>query len=935
MRLTIVLILMLSAPARYLYGHSAIGRADSSLSLIYKGSDCFVMGDYIRAEEYFKQALDVRVGLHGENHLLVAHALNNLGVVDMKTWNYDAALVKLKKAEEIYIKNSQPTELAVNYSNIGMLYLSKGEFTVSEYYLNKALDILKSKHDEYSQQSRCEIYLRYAILEAYRKNYKKSIELGNHVIINHTSKIEHSTLHNFYTNISISFLQENLPDSAYKYIQQSLLLVKKSGRLPINYAAESYISMAKYYIYISEKEKALEYLKMTQDIYDSIKIDSSYYYDLYLEYAGLYEKLSEYGNALKYYQHALGFLSGRNLQGTFGTPPAGEIIEPVNGILLLKNKAGLLHKWYLKDKNTKLLEYALEALQVAARLIDNARNGYLTFESKLSIAENETPIYKLGTWCSHQLFKNSNNQKFLETAFFFADKSKSSILEAALREEKAKHFAGIPDSLLVKEQNLKREIAFYTEQVYEEQRRVNADTNKLGIWNNYLFRFTQEQESLNKKLEKDFPDYFRLKYSDNSATIKNIQQLLDRNTTLLEYSISDTLVYIFVISKKHAEVYTAHPDSNFFKHAAGFIDHLRNFSMVEQGKDFFEKYQQLSGHVFDVVFRPLVNCRLNENIIIVPDEILSYMPFEALTFPVNDKKPGSYADMHFLFHDYSFSYSYSSSLLTEIHKMRNRSVFNKLVAFAPEYPLQKNTSGSANALPARYNYRSNLAPLPFAADEAALVSSLTYGRNITGKEATEKRFLEIAPFYDIIHLAMHTIIDDNNPLFSKLVFYSGKKNSDEGLLTTNEIFGLRLKARLTVLSSCSTGEGEYRRGEGVLSLARGFFYAGCPSLVMTLWKVEDESGLTLMRYFYKYLRKGHSKPMALRMAKAEYLKTVPEEKQHPFYWSGYICIGNTAPLYYSRWQYIISVLALFLIYKLLRKLAGRRTRKKSLKDPAV
>jgi CHAT domain-containing protein len=180
---------------------------------------------------------------------------------------------------------------------------------------------------------------------------------------------------------------------------------------------------------------------------------------------------------------------------------------------------------------------------------------------------------------------------------------------------------------------------------------------------------------------------------------------------------------------------------------------------------------------------------------------------------------------------------------------------------------------------------------------------------------------------------MHTVIDDNNPLYSKLVFYSDSAYSDDGLLTTNEIFGLKLKASLAVLSSCSSGEGEFKRGEGVLSLARGFFYAGCPSLIMTLWKVEDESGLTLMKYFYKYLRKGYSKPKALQKAKIEYLKTVPQEKQNPFYWSAYISIGNPSAIYYPQWLKILPFTILILIFYFFYKL--RKRKKVKLNEPAV
>jgi CHAT domain-containing protein len=218
--------------------------------------------------------------------------------------------------------------------------------------------------------------------------------------------------------------------------------------------------------------------------------------------------------------------------------------------------------------------------------------------------------------------------------------------------------------------------------------------------------------------------------------------------------------------------------------------------------------------------------------------------------------------------------------------------------------------------------------LPFANKEAILIGRLTKGKVVLAQDATEEEFISEAGNFDILHLATHTIIDDNNPLYSMLVFYDTNYASNKGLLTTNEIFGLKLNASMTVLSSCSSGEGEYQKGEGVLSLARGFFYAGCPSLIMTLWKIEDESGLKLMNYYYKYLIKGYSKSRALQKAKLKYLKTVPNEKKHPFYWSAYICIGNPSPIYYSKSLFFTTVVAFVLLSAIIIKKLQRNKRKK-------
>jgi CHAT domain-containing protein len=176
---------------------------------------------------------------------------------------------------------------------------------------------------------------------------------------------------------------------------------------------------------------------------------------------------------------------------------------------------------------------------------------------------------------------------------------------------------------------------------------------------------------------------------------------------------------------------------------------------------------------------------------------------------------------------------------------------------------------------------------------------------------------------------MHTVIDNKDPMYSKLVFTQNNDSVNDGLLNTSEIFGLKLKAKMVVLSACSTGDGGYSKGEGVVSLARGFVYAGCPSLLMTLWEVEDQSSVTLMKNFYINLLKGDSKSLALRAAKIKFIKESKAENSHPFFWSSFVLMGNTDPIYYSVWVIVIpSGLVLILIFTfIVRKLILKRKEK--------
>ena len=134
---------------------------------------------------------------------------------------------------------------------------------------------------------------------------------------------------------------------------------------------------------------------------------------------------------------------------------------------------------------------------------------------------------------------------------------------------------------------------------------------------------------------------------------------------------------------------------------------------------------------------------------------------------------------------------------------------------------------------------------------------------------------------------------------------------------------MKMNAQMAVLSSCSSGFGKMKKGEGMMSLARGFIYAGCPSIVMTLWQVTDKSSSEMMTSFYKYLKKGRSKQEAMRLAKIDFLSKADDLTSNPYFWSGFVVLGDNSPIYrktgYIYWIAIIAVFLGILIYFQYRK----------------
>ena len=132
------------------------------------------------------------------------------------------------------------------------------------------------------------------------------------------------------------------------------------------------------------------------------------------------------------------------------------------------------------------------------------------------------------------------------------------------------------------------------------------------------------------------------------------------------------------------------------------------------------------------------------------------------------------------------------------------------------------------------------------------------------KSWSEALFKGEAQNYRILHLATHFLSDDRQPLYSKLALAPAEGSDEDGYLQVYEVLNTKLRAELVVLSACNTGLGRLQRGEGLLGATRAFLYAGVPSMVVSLWSVEDRAAAQIMERFYVHLKEGSDKREALR-----------------------------------------------------------------------
>jgi len=466
----------------------------------------------------------------------------------------------------------------------------------------------------------------------------------------------------------------------------------------------------------------------------------------------------------------------------------------------------------------------------------------------------------------------------------------------------------VPDTILDELHGIRSQLSSYMDMISEEEVSEYRDSLKLAGLYEELYSLKEKETEFISGLESEYPEYYRLKYDSKVAEPETIMKQIGRKERLIEYFISDSSLITFVISKHDFFVMEQPVDSAFFRQ----MESVRSFCTVSevsrQERAGFEEFNTASAGLYDLLIKP---CRVHkgEQLIIIPDASMNYLPFDVLLAErIDDDR--DFKDFPFLIREHPLLYSYSSTLYLDQSSSTARSR-GKVLAMAPVY--DSRGSNDTDTATVRNNSWDQLGTLMATRDEIAGIQSLVGGDTISGIEASEYRFKSSVQDYRILHLAMHALLDDEDPLYSKLIFANNNEGGEDGVLHAHEIYHLDLNASMVVLSACHTGAGMVRMGEGIMSLARAFYYSGTPNVVMSLWTVGDTSGKNLMIDFYEKLSKGQSKGKAMQEAKIRYLDSAEPVRQEPYYWSAYIITGDPSPVFHSRRRWLIPVLLILFI----------------------
>ncbi|MCH2194460.1 CHAT domain-containing protein [Kordia sp.] len=396
------------------------------------------------------------------------------------------------------------------------------------------------------------------------------------------------------------------------------------------------------------------------------------------------------------------------------------------------------------------------------------------------------------------------------------------------------------------------------------------------------------QELINNHLiftNKKFPNLELL--SSKKFDIETLQRNLRDNELVLKYFILNTKIAIFSISANdiHWEIKSWTADE--IELGETLINSIRD-----------RKYDAKTAALLGEKLLPTIDPEFTK-IIINPDGELYRIPFEILQL-----------ENKFFIETHEIRYT-SNLGFTHFENNSQPTTKGLLAIYAPNYP-------ETEAMVAT---RSDASFLKGAKKEAEIISKLFPSETYIGDNISKKYFLDTAPKAGVLHLAMHAVINNEEPGLSRLLFNKNNQTDDD--LYLEELYALQLQADLAVLSACNTGLGKESAGRNLESFQRAFTFSGVPATVVSLWEVPDQSTSKIMESFYTYLKDGYTKSAALKNAKLNYLRKHKGTKlEQPFYWTGFILYGDESTISIAAssnviWHilFVVMIVLTILIFK--------------------
>ena len=841
--------------------------------------------DSIAIEEWQK-AINLRKRFLPHNHEDLIKGYRNIANAYFEQESYSRAEIYFNKALQLnYSRDSiiKKKEAQLN-SELGSLYTSLQNIDKA----NRHLLIAEALYHQEFQDDKYELTLIYNnlyLLHKLKKDHQKMIEYASKSIALYDDEISHEE---DYLNLAVS--QNNLAIAyelngelrrAIDYYKKTIKLcrtrLKDEAMMDLMATALSNVSTS--YSEISEFKQALSAINKSIELNKLLGHTENELRSLENK-AEVYLTMEKPEMALNNINAAINIISSKIEKDS-----SSIISQPIR-VLINRTKIRILKTLHQKSGNIIHLHNSLGLIQENSTLLDKIRNNVQSDESKTFLSQEAKRIIEEGIIAYINLYREENNPEFILKAWELSEKSKSIILLETLRSLHSKKTNKIDHIYLEKEDSINHQLALIKNEIH------NNPEKELELNKHYL-QLSSELEEVTK--------YIKDKSSKHSSKTKNIsditltESLKTLNSDIIEYFIGENSAYIFVKNNQQLACY----EIDSFQMIKPLVQKIRNATIdifsFSANKDAnynkaVKQYNQSANELYSILFNPIEEKdNLKENIIVIPDGVLGYLPFDLLLTDTSETL--RFNNKPYLINKHNISYTYSIALLDEMSNIKKNRASRQLLAMAPLFESNEEVYFYGN----REIKKENQPPLFFNEDEIQSIQDIMGGDIITGTDATEEYFSLNAPHYNILHLSTHGKANDDKGSFSYLAFTEILDSVENEFIYNYDLYNMELNADMVVLSACETGLGELKEGEGIISLARGFSYAGAKSIVNTLWTINDYRTKEIMEDFYRGISQGLEKDNSLRKAKLAFIRNNPEEAL-PFYWAAFIPVGDMSAI---------------------------------------
>lgn len=830
--------------------------ADASLKA---GILAMTAGDNSRALDHFYRVYNLNEGKAVvpdsslfESYLYTGSIHYSLSAPDSATWYY-------LKGEAILEKQGGLPEAGRLYNKMGVLFYEIGDYRKSQLYFEKALALLKDDNTD------LQVNYRNNIANCYLKlgEYDKALVIFKDLLRYNSN----SDLLNI--NISSVLLDAGRPSEALTYLDQvKAPIAEKYNNLTRANLAVSNVSGA-----AQASQEALKLVASGQTTRAAV--------------AALAKKLegdilvahNKYQEALAAYQQSICTLTpGFTNQDISSNPD--RFNEVPNFSVLFDAMNAKAKAWTLSgssNTDTIALRRSLDAFYSGLSLARHIEKVYSTEDARLFLKNKVNPACASAVETAIRLYDITQQSRWADAAFTIAENNKASVLQAAVEQPDAGSISGLPAGLVATERHYKILLGRYNLQAGR-----SADSAAALALLDKIRDAELQLSIVQRKLDEN-PAYHELKFQSKEMDMKKVKEMLpEKNAAMISYYYSGDRLYCFYVSGEASGVAATLIDTSFFAKISSLRKELAAADAADRNT-----LNALCTALYKILLEPVEGKLAGKTkLIIIPYNELNYIPFEIL----QDAAGGT------LLTRCAIVYNYAAGFLRS--ETRNQGRTYRVLGMAP----------FANA--------EDHMVLPVLASSGNELTGLE-GKQYKGAAASRQQFIQASDKFPVIHLATHALADDQDPAGSYIAFY-GKSNAPDSSyrLYEKEIYNLALKdAQLVILSACETGAGKLVNGEGVFSLSRAFSYAGCRSVITSLWKADDQATAFIMQHLHQYLQKGYTKDEALQHAKLDYLNDsgIPARYKTPAYWAQLVLIGNADAVVAKSFPYWWLALAVALL----------------------